>query len=48
MRAYRLVSILGTLKAASRGPGPLARRVVRQRAHKALGGFPRSRKATRP
>jgi hypothetical protein len=33
----QLASVLGTFKAASRGPGPLARRVVRQRAHREFG-----------
>lgn len=33
-RAYRALSMLGTLKAARRGPAPLARRVARQRAHR--------------
>ena len=36
---YRLLSAWGTAKTASRGPGALARRVVRQRANR---GFNRS------
>lgn len=36
MRAvYRLLSKLGDLKAASRGPVPLARRQIRKNAHRA-------------
>lgn len=31
---YRLLSVLGSIKAASRGPAPLARRVVRQQANR--------------
>jgi hypothetical protein len=31
---YKLLSVLGTLKAASRGPGALGRRVARQQANK--------------
>jgi hypothetical protein len=31
---YRLLSLLGSVKAASRGPGPLARRVARQHANR--------------
>lgn len=34
MKAYKILSILGNAKAASRGPAPLARRVVRQQANK--------------
>lgn len=36
MRAYKLLSILGDLKAARRGPGALARRQARKEAHKGL------------
>lgn len=31
---YKLLSVLGTVKTASRGPAPLARRVARQQANK--------------
>jgi hypothetical protein len=31
---YRLLSLLGTAKAATRGPAPLARRVGRQQANR--------------
>jgi hypothetical protein len=38
MRAlYKLLSVLGDLTAASRGPGAYGRRAVRSQAHKALG-----------
>lgn len=37
MRAlYRILSLLGTLKAARRGPGALVRRKVRQRANRSF------------
>ncbi len=34
MNLYRLLSLWGTAKTARRGPGPLARRIVRQQANK--------------
>jgi hypothetical protein len=34
--AYRLLSVLGTIRAAFKGPKALGRRVVRQKAHKGL------------
>ena len=33
-RGYRLLSILGDLRAARRGPGALVRRQARKEAHK--------------
>jgi hypothetical protein len=37
MRAiYKLLSILGDFKAASKGPGAFAKRKVNQKAHKTL------------
>jgi hypothetical protein len=40
MRAvYRILSVLGDLKAAGRGPGALARRQGRKQAHKQLARF---------
>jgi hypothetical protein len=37
MRAYKLLSILGDIKAARRGPpGPLVRRQARKEAHRGL------------
>lgn len=45
-RAYRFLSVLGTIKTARRGAGPLIRRVARQRAHR---GFSRAiRKVIKP
>lgn len=33
---YRMLSLLGDVKAASRSPGPYVRRKVRARAHREL------------
>jgi hypothetical protein len=44
--AYRLLSLLGTAKAASRGPGPLLRRLVRQQVNRR--GNRALRKVVRP
>jgi hypothetical protein len=43
---YRLLSALGTAKAATRGPAPLARRVARQQANKTFNRI--LRKAMKP
>lgn len=49
MRApYRLLSILGDFKAASRGPGALVRRKVRSRAHRELAKAMRRTPIGRP
>jgi len=37
--AYRLLSVLGDLKAARRGPDALGRRIVRRQAHKTLASW---------
>lgn len=35
MRAFfKLLSLLATVRAASRGPGPLARRLMRRKLHR--------------
>lgn len=39
---YRLLSILGDLKALSRGPAPYGRRLVRKAGHRHLGRVLRS------
>jgi hypothetical protein len=36
MRAYKLLSILGNLRAARRGPGALVRRQARKEARRGL------------
>lgn len=47
MRAlYRLLSLLGDAKAASRGPGAYGRRLVRKAGHRGLGRA--MRKVLRP
>ncbi len=43
---YRLLSRLGDVKAALRGPGPLARRHIRKAAHRETGRV--LRKVVRP
>jgi hypothetical protein len=35
-RAYRVLSILGDIKASRRGPDALGRRIVRRHAHRGL------------
>ncbi len=45
---YRLLSFLGNVKAASRGPGAYARRRVRQAGHRELAKAFRRSKWTRP
>jgi hypothetical protein len=37
VRAYKLLSILGDIKAARRSPAALARRQVRKEGHKRFG-----------
>jgi len=37
--AYRLLSVLGDLKAARRGPDAIGRRMVRRHAHKTLASW---------
>jgi hypothetical protein len=45
-KTYRVLSIVGTFKAARRGPGPLVRRMVRARS---IGSFSRfMRKMLKP
>lgn len=39
---YRLLSILGDLKAISRGPAPYGRRVIRKAGHRHFGRAMRS------
>jgi hypothetical protein len=37
VRAYKILSILGDIRAARRGPGALVRRQVRKEGHKRFG-----------
>jgi len=43
---YKLLSVLGDVKAASRGPAPFVRRAVRKKANKEFNRW--LRKAVRP
>lgn len=45
---YRLLSLLGDVRAASRGPGSYVRRKVRSKAHKTLAKATRRNRWTKP